>query len=151
MVCDALRALVSVERHVRREVKALNGVPIVTAVRQRVEYFIAIKLPVRQQIYQFEHIARPSAFGLRICGVTVKASVQDHIPERSYVVITRVEYASPESGLYRFLKEVFVHNVLTPISVTRSASSTTTEQSNRGWNSARPTFANAFGCNVAVP
>jgi hypothetical protein len=39
--------------------------------------------------------------------------VQDHIPERSYVVITRVEYTSPESGLYRFLKEGFVHNVLT--------------------------------------
>ena len=43
----------------------------------------------------------------------MKASIQDHIPEMSDVVITRVKYASPQSGLDQFLKESFVHGVLT--------------------------------------
>lgn len=53
-------------------------------------------------------------------GVAVKASVQNHVPERSEVIVTRVKYGSPESGFYQILKQGSVHKCADAISVTRS-------------------------------
>ncbi len=57
VICEGLGALISVERHVRCEVKALNGNPVVATVRQRLKYFLAIELPIWRQIHQFDIIA----------------------------------------------------------------------------------------------
>jgi hypothetical protein len=93
-------------------VKALNGIPIVTTFGQGLKHFIAIELPVWQQIHQVEHEASPGALALRVYGVAMQAGVQDDMAEWPNVVVTGINYRSPQTGSYQFPEGSFIHYAL---------------------------------------
>jgi hypothetical protein len=95
LVGDALGALISIECHVRCEVKTLNGIPIVTTPRQGLKHFIAIESPVWQQIHQLEHEACSGALALWVYGVAPQARIQDDIAEWPNIIVTGIKYRSP--------------------------------------------------------